>query len=76
MLYIDFSDKIVQKSREEEIVMNTRIGTNIVLWGGLGCLILNGTIGISIIGEMLVIGGVNKITKKLIKDKFRKPIVG
>lgn len=68
MIYIDLSDRIIQRAKNDRIAKYTRLTTQVVLWSGVGFLIANGTIGIKLIGEMLIIGSTNKITKKLIKN--------
>lgn len=69
MLYITLDDEIIKRAKQNRIAKNTRIITNCFLWSGLGALIINGTVGIGLIGDMVVIGLVNKGTKWVVKNR-------
>lgn len=69
MLYIGFEDLVMKRAKTDRIAKNTRRITNLVLWSGLGYLVGTGVIGVKLIGECLVIGGVNKVTKWVIKNR-------
>jgi hypothetical protein len=71
MICLDLDDKIMERARINRIGKYTRIGTNTVLWSGFGVLIVSGTVGIAFLGELLIIGIVNKGTKWIIKNRKR-----
>jgi hypothetical protein len=64
-------DLIIKKAKEDRMARNSKRITLTVLWSGLGIMILNGTIGLTLIGECIVIGGANKVTKWMIKNRKR-----
>lgn len=72
MMKINLSDKIMERAKINRISKYSRIGTNVILWGGFGGLIVSGVIGINIIGQLVVIGLANKCTKWVIKNKIIK----
>jgi hypothetical protein len=70
---LTMEDLIVKRAKNNRIAKNTRYITNVVLWSGLGVLIGTGAISVKFLGECLVIGCANKLTKKIIKKvKSRK----
>jgi hypothetical protein len=78
MMCLDLDDKIMERARIKRIGTYSKVGTNIVLWGGLGYLIIIGTIGLTFIGELMVIGIANRGTKWIIKNRkiiFKKTAI-
>jgi len=69
MLYVDLNDRVLKRAKANRIGKYTKIGTQTVLWGGLGILIGSGVIGLNIIRDLVVLGCVNKATKWTVKNR-------
>jgi len=60
-------DMIMKNAKYEQISINTKAITNTMLYTGVGVLIGTGTIGLPILGNYLIIIGINKVAKIVIK---------
>jgi hypothetical protein len=69
MICLVLDDMVMKRARINRIAKRTRTITKCVLWGGFGMLIGTGVIGIKVLGELVVIGGINKSTRWLIKNR-------
>jgi hypothetical protein len=69
MMCLDLDDKIMERARLNRIGKYTRLGTNTVLWSGFSILVINGTIGIGFLSNIIIIGVANKGTKWIIKNR-------
>ena len=67
MISICMDDLIIRRAKNEQIATNTKAITNAMLCTVGGVLIGTGTIGIAVLGECVIIFGINKISKIIIK---------
>ena len=66
-MYICMDDMIMKRAKYEQIAINTKAITNTILYTTGGVLIGTGVIGIAVMGNCLLIMGVNRITKIIIR---------
>ena len=78
-MYICMDDMIMKRAGYKQIAIDTKAITNTVIYTTVGVLIGSGIIGMSIVGNYVVIMGINKVVKGVIKktgiiNKVRKNI--
>ena len=67
MMFICMDDMIMKRAKYEQIAVDTKAITNTILYTGLGVAIGAGVIGLPIVGNYMIIIGVNKIVRIVIK---------
>lgn len=67
MVYICMDDMIMKKAKYEQLAINTKATTNAVLYGTAGVLIGTGIIGLPIVGNYIILIGINKVARIVIR---------
>ena len=67
MISICMDDLIMRKAKNEQIATNTKAITNAMLCTVGGVMVGSGIIGMTVVGNCLLIMGINKVTKIVIR---------
>ena len=80
MICICLDDMIMKKAKYEQIAIETKSITNTLLCTVTGVLVGTGVIGIAVVGNCMLIIGVNKVAKVIIRktgvvNKMREYVI-
>ena len=67
MVCICLDDMIIKRAKNKDLAINTKAITNTVLYSAAGVLIGTGIIGMPVLGNYMIIIGINQVVKRVIK---------